>query len=117
MVIRRGQIWWADLGTPRGSGPGYERPIVVIQADVFNKTDVRSVIVAIVTTSLRLAKMPGNVPVSRGIGGLVEDSVINITQLFTLDRDDLIEHLGELSAEKIDQVDKGLRLVLSLDKK
>lgn len=117
MIIRRGQVWWADLGTPRGSSPGYQRPIVVVQADGFNKTDIRSVIVATVTTNSRLAKMPGNVSVLRGIGGLVEDSVVNITQLFTLDRDDLIEHLGTLPKEKMEQVDRGLRLVLSLNAK
>ena len=114
MVIRRGQVWWADLGPPRGSSPGYERPVVVVQADVFNKTDIDSVTVAIATTNQRLAPMPGNVFVERGIGGLKEDSVINITQLFTIDKSDLLELFGTLPRSIVEQVDKGLQLVLSL---
>lgn len=114
MVIRRGQVWWADLGPPRGASPGYERPVVVIQADLFNKTDIESVIVAIATTNLRLARMPGNVAVERGTGGLTQDSVINTTQLYTVDKSDLLDLLGTLPKAKIDQVDLGLKLVLSL---
>jgi mRNA interferase MazF len=114
MVIRRGQVWWADLGPPRGASPGYERPVVIVQADGFNKTDISSVIIAIATTNLRLARMPGNAFISRGIGGLKEDSVVNITQLFTVDKSDLLELLGTLPQSSLDQIDKGLRLVLSL---
>ena len=114
MVIRRGQVWWADLGVPRRASPGFERPVVVVQANGFNKTDIDSVIIAISTTNLRLARMPGNVSVQAGIGGLREDSVINITQLFTVDRADLLELLGSLPNNLMEQIDKGLRLVLSL---
>lgn len=114
MVIRRGQVWRADLGTPRGASPGYERPVVIVQADGFNKTDISSVIVAIATTNLRLARMPGNVSVPRGTAGLKSDSVVNITQLFTIDKSDLLEFFGTLPQQKLDQVDRGLRLVLSL---
>lgn len=114
MTFRRGQIWWADLGTPRGSSPGYERPVIIIQSDPFNKTDIDSVIVAILTTNLRLARMPGNVLIERGIGGLKEDSVINVTQLYTLDRTDLMDLWGTLPREKMEKIDRGLRLVLSL---
>lgn len=115
MVIRRGQIWWVDFGPPRGASPGYERPAVVIQSDGFNKTDIDSVIVAIVTTNLQLSRMPGNVSVESGFGGLKEDSVINITQLFTLDKSDLLELLGTLPRSTVEQVNKGLRLVLSIE--
>ncbi|MFZ1702265.1 MAG: type II toxin-antitoxin system PemK/MazF family toxin [Pyrinomonadaceae bacterium] len=114
-MIRRGQIWWADLGTPRGSSPGYQRPVVVIQADKFNKTDISSVIVAISTTNLRLARMPGNILLERGIGGLREDSVINVTQLYTLDRSDLLELWGSLPSEKLDKLNAGLAQILELD--
>jgi len=113
-MLRRGQVWWVDLGVPRGSSPGYKRPVVVIQADLFNKTEVGSVIVAIATTTKRLGSMPGNVSVSRGVGGLREDSVINVTQLYTVDRIDLLEFIGTLPKAIMDQVDNGLRLVLSL---
>jgi mRNA interferase MazF len=110
-VIRRGQVWWADLGTPRGSSPGYERPVVVLQSDAFNKTDIDSVIVVIATTNLRLAPMPGNVLVERGVGGLKEDSVVNVTQLYTIDKTDLLEHLGVLPKDKLKKIDSGLKLV------
>jgi mRNA interferase MazF len=113
-VIARGQIWWADLGVPRGSSPVYERPVVIIQSETFNKTDIQSVVIATSTTNLRLANMPGNVFVERGIGGMKEDSVINVTQLFTIDRTDLLDYLGRLPKNKIEKIDEGLRLVLSL---
>lgn len=114
MVVLRGQIWWADLGEPRGSSPGYERPVVILQSDSFNKTELNTVIVAIMTSNLRLAQMPGNVVVSMRTSGLESDSIINITQLFTLDRTDLIEYLGALPENKINQIGGGLRLVLDL---
>lgn len=116
-MISRGQVWWADLGVPRGSSPGYERPVVVIQSESFNKTDISSVIIAISTTNLRLAAMPGNVLIEQGVGGMKEDSVINITRLFTVDRTDLVEYLGKLPNNKIEEIDDGLRLVLSLFKR
>ena len=114
MVIERGEIWWADLGEPRGSSPGFHRPIVIIQSDFFNKTAINTLIVAITTTNLRLAKMPGNVLLSQRSSGLKEESVVNISQLFTIDRSDLLEFVGTLSERKMEQIDEGLRLVLSL---
>jgi mRNA interferase MazF len=114
MVIERGQIWRADLGEPRGSSPGYHRPIVIIQSDFFNQTRINTMIVAIITTNQRLANMPGNISVSQRASGLDEESVVNITQLFTLDRNDLLELVGTLSERKMEQIDEGLRLVLSL---
>ena len=113
-MLRRGQIWWADFGTPRGSSPGYRRPVLIVQADIFNKTNISSVIVATATTNLRLAAMPGNVFVEKGDGGLNEDSVINVTQLYTLDAADLLEFMGILPPNLSEDVDEGLRLVLSL---
>lgn len=86
----------------------------MIQADLYNKTNIDSVIVAISTTNLRLAPMPGNVFVEKGIAGLTEDSVINVTQLYTLDQTDLIDFLGTLPKDKMKKVDDGVRRVLSL---
>jgi mRNA interferase MazF len=114
MVIERGQIWWADLGEPRGSSPGYHRPIVIIQSDFFNQTLINTLIAAIITTNLRLADMPGNVSLTKRVSGLDEDSVVNITQLFTIDRTTLLEYVGTLSERKMEQIDEGLRLVLNL---
>ncbi len=114
MVVERGEIWWADLGEPRGSSPGFERPVLIIQSDYFNQTRINTLIVVIITTTIRLAKMPGNVLLSKRASGLKEESVVNVSQLFTLDRKDLLEHLGTISERKMEQIDQGLRLVLSL---
>lgn len=114
MVGERGEIWWIDLGEPRGSGPGFERPAVIIQSDFFNQTNIKTCIVAIITSNLRLAKLAGNVLLSTKASGLKEESVVNVSQIFTVDREDLLEFVGSLSERKMEQIDKGLRLVLSL---
>jgi mRNA interferase MazF len=114
MVVERGEIWWANLPEPKGSSPGFRRPILIIQADIFNQTNIKTVIAATITTNADLAKMLGNVSISSRSSGLPQNSVINVTQLFTVDKSLLLEYVGTLSARKMQQVDKGLRLVLSL---
>lgn len=114
MVGKRGEIWWADLGEPRGSSPGFERPVVIIQSDFFNQSRINTLIVAIITSNLLLSEMMGNVKLSPRASGLEKESVVNITQLFTIDKKDLLEYVGILSERKMEQIDKGLRLVLSL---
>lgn len=114
MVVERGEIWWADLGESRGSSPSFERPVLIVQSNDFNKTRINTLIAAIITTNLRLAKMPGNVALSKRASGLEEESVINVSQIFTLDRQDLLERAGALSERRMEQVDEGLRLVLNL---
>ena len=116
MVGERGEIWWVDLGEPRGSSPGFERPVVIIQSDFFNQTKIKTAIVAIITTNLRLAQLTGNILLSTKASGLKEESVVNVSQLFTVDRQDLFDFVGTLSERKMEQLDKGLRLVLSLPK-
>ena len=114
MVGERGEIWWADLGEPRGSSPGYERPVVIIQSDFFNQTKIKTCVVAMLTTNLRLANLAGNILLSTRTSGLAEESVVNVSQIFTVDRQDLFDFVGTLSERKMEQIDKGLRLVLSL---
>ena len=114
MVGERGEIWWADLGEPRGSSPGFERPVVIIQSDFFNQTKIKTCIVAIITSNLRLANLAGNVLLSTRTSNLEEESVVNVSQIFTVDRQDLFDFVGTLSERKMEQIDKGLRLVLSL---
>ena len=114
MVVERGEIWWADLPEPKGSSPGFRRPILIIQADIFNQTNIKTVIAATIITNADLAKMLGNVSISSRLSGLPQNSIINVTQLFTVDKSLLLEYVGTLSARKMQQVDKGLRLVLSL---
>ena len=112
--MRRGEVWWASLPAPAGSGPGYRRPVVIVQADAFNRSRIRTVIVAAVTSNLRLADAPGNVRLTgRGIG-LECDSVVNVSQLVTLDRAFLTERVGRVPAPKLRELDEGLRLVLAL---
>lgn len=114
MVIERGTVWWADLSEPRGSEPGYRRPLVVVQADAFNRSRIRTVIGVILTSNLRLLDAPGNVLVPAGRSGLPKDSVANVSQVVTLDRAYLSEPAGKLDPKLLRQVDQGLRLVLDL---
>lgn len=105
---------WIDLGEPRRSAPGYRRPVLVVSSDRFNRSRIRTVIVAAVTTSARAVAAPGNVPLRAGTAGLDRDCAVDVSQLLTVDRDDLEEPVGMLDARTIRRVDDGLRLVLSL---
>lgn len=113
--MRRGEIWRADFGQPRGSAPALVRPAAIVSADEFNASALRTVVVASITTNLRLATTPGNVLVPAGTGGVAEDCVVNVTQLATLDRLDLLERLGDLPAWLSAQLDDGLRKSLALN--
>ncbi|HVL03324.1 MAG TPA: type II toxin-antitoxin system PemK/MazF family toxin [Acidimicrobiales bacterium] len=113
-MIDRGDLWWANLGEPRGSAPGLHRPVVVVQAAPYNRSRLQTVIVVAVTTNLRLAASPGNVVIAAGLAGLEYESVVNVTQVTTVDRDDLVEALGALPPWLLEQVDQGLRRVLAL---
>ena len=114
--MQRGEVWWASLPEPAGSGPGYRRPVVIVQADAFNRSRIRTVIAAAVTSNVRLADAPGNVLLPRRGGGmrLGRDSVVNVSQLVTLDRAFLTERIGCLAPAKLRELDEGLRLVLAL---
>ena len=112
--IQRGEIWWADLPEPRRSEPGYRRPVLVVQADSFNASRIQTTIVAVITTNLELADAPGNVMLPARSAGLLRDSVINISQLLTLDRSFLAEHAGTLPLRLQRSVEEGLRMVLQL---
>lgn len=112
--MRRGEIWWADLGEPVGSGPGYRHPVVVISTNVFNESRISTLIVVIVTSNLRLAAAPGNVKVSPRDTGLSRDSVINVSQVLTLDKGRLLERVGHLAPERLVMVEQGIRLAMGL---
>jgi mRNA interferase MazF len=113
-VIERGSIWWAGLGDPRGSKPGFRRPLLIVQANAFNRSRIQTVIAAVLTTNLRLVDAPGNVLVPAIASGLRRDSVVNVSQLITVNRDDLEERSGQVDAATMRRVDAGLRLVLAL---
>ncbi len=112
--IQRGEIWWADLPQPRRSEPGYRRPVLIVQADSFNRSRIQTVIVAVITGNIELADAPGNVLLPNALTGLPRDSVVNVSQLLTLDRGFLTEQAGALSARLQREVDTGLRVVLQL---
>lgn len=115
MVIRRGQVRWADLGEPRGSEPGYRRPVVVVQSDAFNRSRIATVVVVVLTSNLELARAPGNLLLPRGATNLGKDSVANVSQLLTLDRTDLDDPaVGVLTPTDLRALEDGLRLVLNL---
>ena len=112
--MRRGEIWWADLPEPQGSEPGFTRPVLVMQSDRFNDTDVRTTVVAIITSNLRLANMPGNVLVEHSLSPLPRDSVVNVSQITTVDKSSLRERVGRLPDGLMSNVESGLKLVLGL---
>ena len=99
---------------PIGSGPGYRRPVLIVQAEFLNETQINTVIALVITTNLNLAEMPGNVVLSERASGLSKESVANVTQILTLDKRLLLEYVGTLSERKMEQIENGLRLVLSL---
>ncbi len=112
--MRRGEIWWASLPNPAGSGPGFRRPVVVVQSNAFNESRIATAVVAVVTSNLALAEAPGNVRLGKAESGLQKPSVVNVSQLLTLDRSFLTQKIKSLSAGVLNRVDEGLRLVLGL---
>jgi mRNA interferase MazF len=109
-----GEIWWASLPDPIGSEPGYRRPVLIIQDDVFTQSRMSTVIVVIITSNTQLAEVPGNVLLVREATGLPKDSVANVSQVFTVDKTFLVERIGMLPEHLQEEVDEGLRTVLYL---
>ncbi len=112
--MKRGEVWWADLPEPEGSEPGFRRPVLVVQADEFNRSRIRTVIAAAITSNTSLSAAPGNVALPKRSCGLGRESVVNVSQIVTLDRRFLSERAGRISETKLRQVDEGLRLALAL---
>lgn len=113
-MIRRGELWWADLGLPTGSAPALRRPVLVVSADQYNRSNLRTVTVVVLTTTTQLVALPGNVAVPADLAGLPHDSVVNVTQVATIDRGTLEERIGELPDWLLAQVDGGLQRALGL---
>ena len=112
--MQRGEIWWAALPTPKGSGPGKRRPVLIVQSDAFNASRIQTAIAAVITSNLELAAAPGNILLRRRETKLSKDSVVNVSQLITLDRSFLTERVTELPKRLAGALDEGLRLVLGL---
>ncbi len=113
-MIERGGIYWVNLGEPHGSRPAKRRPVVVIQADLYNSSRLGTVVAAIVTSNISLAALPGNVFLPTSASGLPKDSVVNVTAIITLDKADLDEPVDVLPAYLCEDLDRGLRRVLNL---
>ena len=111
--IRQGQVWWLDMGVPFGSEPGYRRPFVVVQNNLFNRSRLQTVVMCAVTTNLRLADAPGNVLLAAGEAQLRESCVVNVSQLVTVDRHRLVQKIGELPGPRVQAVLDGLNLLLN----
>ena len=116
--MKRGEIWWASLPEPVGSGPdnssGSRRPVFVIQSNAFNESKIATVVVAVVTSNMALAEAPGNVRLSKIESGLAKPSVVNVSQILTIDRSLLTERVRALPAVITQKINDGLRLVLRL---
>jgi mRNA interferase MazF len=110
----RGELWWADLGLPRGSAPAFRRPVLIVSADKYNRSKLRTVTVAVITTNMQLAALPGNVGLPAEPTRLETDSVVNVTQIATVDRGALEERIGALPDWLMVQVDAGLGRALAL---
>ena len=114
MVVERGQVWSADLGEPEGSEPGYNRPVLIVQSDAFNRSRVHTVIAVVLSTNLRLVDAPGNVLIPAKASGLRKDSVANVSQIITVDREFLLQLAGRVRGQFLKDVENGIRLILDL---
>jgi mRNA interferase MazF len=114
-MIRRGQVWWVDLGEPAGSEPGYRHPVLVIQRDDVNASRINTVVVCTLTSNTALAKAPGNILLPKRHTRLRRDSVANVSQIVTIDKTDLEQRVGTLPKSLMERVDSGLRWFLHLD--
>jgi mRNA interferase MazF len=112
--VKKGEIWWASLGEPAGSEPGFRRPVVIISANEFNNSLINTVLAAVVTSNTRLSEAPGNIFLEKKYSKLPKDSVINVSQIITLDKSFLEQKISKLNEHHIDQMDEGLKLVLDL---
>jgi len=112
LVVSQGEVWWADLPEPTGSGPGFRRPVVVVQGDALNRSRIATVVCAPLTSNIRWAEAPGNVQLSARHTGLPKDSVANVSQIVTLDKTLLTERAGKLPRAKLQLVLSGIDVVL-----
>ena len=112
MVINQGDIYWVDLGEPIGSGPGYRHPHIVIQNNVFNRSRINTIVVCALTSNLKRRKAPGNVLLEQGEANLPKQSVVNVSQIFTVDKRQLDEYIGTVSKVRVREILVGVKLVI-----
>ncbi len=112
--MKRGEIWWATLPPATGSGPGYRRPVLVVQANAFNDSNISTVLVVVIMSNLALAQAPGNIRINKSDSRLSKASVVNVSQVLTVDQKILTKRVGSLPGRTMDRVSEGLRLVFGL---
>jgi mRNA interferase MazF len=112
VVISQGEVWWADVPPPTGSGPGFRRPVVVVQGDALNRSRIATAVCVPLTGNLRWADAPGNVLLTARATHLPKDSVANVSQIVALDKSILTERVGKLSPAKVDLLLSGIGVVL-----
>jgi mRNA interferase MazF len=112
VIIRQGDIYWVNLGSPKGSEPGYRHPHVVIQNDVFNASNINTVVVCALTTNLKRAQAPGNVTLNKGEANLAKKSVVNISKVVTVNKSDLKDKIGSLSSKRTNEIIAGIKLLV-----
>ena len=110
----KGEIWWANLPKPKMSGPGFKRPVLIIQADSFNKSKINTIICAVITSNVSLAKAPGNIHLKKSESKLTKESVINVSQIITIDKSLLSKYVSTLNKEIIKKVEYGLKIILDI---
>ena len=112
MVIEQGEIYWVNLGEPSGSAPGYRHPHIVIQNNLFNSSNINTVVMCTLTSNLKRGLSPGNVVLKKGEANLPKKSVINITQIYTVDKSDLFEKIGKVNSERLKEILSGVHLLI-----
>jgi len=112
MVIAQGEVWWADLAEPVGSAPGYRRPVIVLQSDPLNRSQIATVVCVVLTSNLRWSIAPGNVPLTAKHTGLDRDSVANVSQLVTIDKVQLTERVGKVPKKQMEGIFSGIDLIM-----
>ena len=110
--VAQGEIWWADLPSPTGSGPGFRRPVIVVQGDSLNRSRLATVVCVPLTSNMKWADAPGNVPLSARVSGLPKESVANVSQIVALDRSVLASHVGKVGPKRLAQILSGIDIVL-----
>ncbi|MBX9879581.1 MAG: type II toxin-antitoxin system PemK/MazF family toxin [Candidatus Obscuribacterales bacterium] len=111
-MIEQGDLFWLNLAKPTGSEPGFRRPVVVVQNGMFNRSKIRTAVVCALTTNMSLGEAPGNVRLNKGEAGLKQESVVNVSQIFTVDRSHLKEKIGTISPRRVVEIIKGIELVI-----
>jgi mRNA interferase MazF len=112
VTVGQGEVWWADLGDPSGSEPGFRRPVVVVQGDALNRSRLATIVCVALTSNMKWSPAPGNVVLSAAATGLPKDSVANVSQIVTIDKTELAERVGKLPRSKLELVLSGIDVIL-----